>query len=220
MYTGIVRGAFPVTFFNNKPGLLTYGVQLPPELMDEISLGASVNIDGVCQTVIKIENDALYFDASTETLRITTLGDIKLGDNVHVERSAKLSDENGGHILSGHVDGKAKIIKIAKSNFETIITIEIPQPFRKYLFNKGFVALHGCSLTICNYELNSGQFEINLIPETIRLTQFGKKSAGDEINLEIDRQTQVLVDTIERTLEQTLGNSLARILGKASNIKI
>ncbi|MBL4865148.1 MAG: riboflavin synthase subunit alpha [Pseudomonadales bacterium] len=204
MFTGIVRGAFPITSINKKPDLLTYGVQLPADLLDNIALGASVNIDGVCQTVAKIEGNVLFFDASTETLRLTTLSNLKQNDKVHVERSAKASDENGGHLISGHIDGKVTIKKIAKTGNELIITMEVTEPFRKYLFNKGFVALQGCSLTVCDYVLAKGQFEINLIPETVRLTGFGDKKVGDELNLEVDRQSQVLVDTIERTLEKVL----------------
>jgi len=204
MYSGIVKGAFPVVSIDKKPDLLTYGVKLPDNLLEDITIGASVNIDGACQTVTTIDDNIVYFDASTETLRLTTLGSIEKNHNVHVERSAKPNDENGGHILSGHVDGKARITKIAKSGNQTIITIQVPEPFRKYIFNKGFLALHGCSLTACDYKLDSGEFDIHLIPETIRLTTFGDKQAGDEINLEVDRQNQVLVDTIERTLEATL----------------
>jgi riboflavin synthase len=204
MFTGIVRGAFPARAIVRKDSALSYAVDLPEPLRANLRLGASVSVDGVCQTVARLEGSLVHFDANDETLRVTTLGALAEGALVHVERSAQQGDENGGHVLSGHVDGTAEIVGVERSPENLALTVRVPGDLSRYVFNKGFIALQGASLTVNQWDEASETFRVHLIPETIRLTTFGHKRAGDRVNLEIDRQTQVIVDTIDRAVRRAM----------------
>lgn len=202
MYSGIIHGHYPITAVKHRPGLFTFAVELPAPLVKDLKLGASVAIDGVCQTVSKIDGQQVFFDAMQETLDKTTLGSLHLQDSVNVERSLRYGDENGGHELSGHVDGRLTIIDIEQLENNYILTLQVPPNYRKYVFNKGFLAIHGASLTVSDYQPTEGLFKVYLIPETLRLTNLGCFKEGDELNFEIDRRTQVIVDTVENYLSQ------------------
>lgn len=208
MYTGIVAGCFPVVRLDARPGLTSLAVALPDVLREDLALGASVGIDGVCLSVTALESDLVWFDAMQETLSRTTLGRLRAGMQVNVERSAKGQAEIGGHVVSGHVDGLAEIIGIDCPENNHVIRVRVPEPQRPYVFNKGFVALNGCSLTVSNLDVARGEFEVWLIPETLRRTTFMGKQAGDVLNLEVDRQTQVIVDTVTRFLRENGGRFL------------
>jgi riboflavin synthase len=204
MYTGIVQGAFPVRWVNRRERALTYAVELPEALRQGLELGRSVSIDGVCQTVAGLEGSLVTFDAHQETLRVTTLEALNPGVLVHVERSRRADEENGGHVISGHVDGTAEVIAVVASAENHALSLRAPRELGKYIFNKGFLAVHGASLTVNDWVEDAGTFSVHLIPETLRLTTFGQKQPGDRLNLEIDRMTQVMVDTIERTVTRVL----------------
>jgi riboflavin synthase len=214
MFTGIVQGVFPVRRITRGTNALSYSVELPDELRVDLRRGASVAVDGVCQTVAGIDGPLVHFDANDETLRITTLGSLADGSLAHIERSARQGDENGGHVLSGHVDATAEIVGVEPSPGNLALAIRVPPDLGKYVFNKGFIALQGASLTVNGWDEEALTFRVNLIPETIRLTTFGNKRVGDLVNVEIDRQTQVIVDTIDRAMRRALRDrdSLARKL--------
>ncbi len=179
-------------------------MELPEALRAGLERGFSVNVDGVCQTVSDLAGSLVWFDVQQETLRVTTLGELEDGSLVHVERSLKANAENGGHAISGHVDGTVEVVAVVESPDNHTLTLRVPAEFARYVFNKGFVALHGASLTVGAWDERERTFSVYLIPETLRLTTFGQKAVGARLNLEIDRQTQVLVDTIERTLRSVL----------------
>jgi riboflavin synthase len=204
MFTGIVQGAFPVREIVRKDSALSYAIELPESMRAGLKLGASISVDGVCQTVARLEGSLVGFDANDETLRITTLGSLADGALAHVERSARQGDENGGHVLSGHVDGTAEIAGVERSTENLALTCRVPAELSRYLFNKGFIALQGASLTVNSWDETTQTFRVHLIPETLRLTTFGQKKIGDRVNLEIDRQTQVIVDTIDRAIRRAL----------------
>jgi riboflavin synthase len=206
MFTGIVQGAFPVRAIVRKEGALSYAVELPESQRRDLKLGASVSVDGVCQTVARLAGALVHFDANDETLRVTTLGSLVEGALAHVERSARQGDENGGHVLSGHVDGTAEIVGVERSVENLALVLRVPIELSRYVFNKGFIALQGASLTVSGWDDLAQTFRVHLIPETIRLTTFGEKKVGDRVNLEIDRQTQVMVDTIDRAIRRALEN--------------
>lgn len=214
MYTGIVAGAFPLAEVIEQPGLHTLVVALPSELRVDLALGASVGMDGVCLTVTRIDGDRVYFDAMQETLTRTTLGALKAGDRVNIERSAKGQVEIGGHIVSGHVDAMATITRIERPTNNYVITLQIPADYLPYVFNKGFIALNGCSLTVSELDQGTASFRVWLIPETLHRTTFGEKKVGDRINMEVERQTQVIVDTVRRFLQEQLSDrqQLERLL--------
>ena len=205
MYTGIVQRMLPVAVIDKKPGLMTFSLQFDEELLNELELGASVAFNGCCFTVTGIENGLVSFDAIQETLSITNLKYIAEGSMVNVERSAKSDAEVGGHILSGHIIDTAKVVDIELSENNQRWTFQGDPAWLKYVFNKGFLAVNGCSLTVAALERESSQFSINLIPETLSRTNFSLLQVGDEVNIEVEAQTQVIVETVERTVERMLG---------------
>lgn len=205
MFTGIVSGTFPIVELTSRPGLSTFAVELDAPHVAGLAHGASVSLDGVCMTVTKVAGTRAYFDAAAETLGRTTLGQAKVGTRLNVERSAKAGAEIGGHPVSGHVDGLAEITAIERPENNCVITFQLPTAYVRYVFNKGFVSLNGCSLTVCDLDKKAARFRVFLIPETLRLTTFGQSKLGDRVNFEIDRQTQVIVDTIDAAVERALG---------------
>lgn len=201
MFSGIVQTTTRVTHVSDKPGLKSFSVYLSDDMKRDLGIGASVAIDGVCMTVVKIVGNDIYFDAVQETLDKTTIGQLHEGNEVNVERSVKLGDEIGGHHVSGHIHGKATITHMDESlDNNCLLTLKIPENLIKYTFNKGFVALNGASLTIVRVDHQNHSIQVSLIPETLRQTTFNTKQAGDEINIEIEQQTQTIVDTVEKTL--------------------
>ena len=147
----------------------------------------------------EINGARISFDLMKETLRITNLGDIQVGDEVNVERAAKFSDEIGGHLMSGHIMTTAEIVKILTSENNRQIWFKVQDPtLMKYILYKGFIGIDGISLTVG--EVTATRFCVHLIPETLLRTTLGAKKLGDRVNIEIDPQTQAVVDTVERVL--------------------
>lgn len=216
MFTGIVQSLLPVTSLETKPGLTTLGIPMLPKLGENLQLGASVAVDGVCLTVSRMEGDLAFFDAMAETLRITTLGAVKQGGKVNIERSMKAGDEIGGHIVSGHVKSTAEIVQIESSENNHAVTFQADPSAMKYIFSKGFIALDGCSLTIVDVDKEKAQFSVWFIPETLRLTTFGFKQVGDSVNLEIEAKTQAIVDTVEAVLGDRLQEMVQEILQRTA----
>ena len=198
MFTGIVQGVGQIIDIIDQDKLRTYKVKLPAKLTQHIKIGASIANDGCCLTVTDFQDDWVTFDIMQETLALTTLGSKKLNDLVNIERSAKYGDEIGGHVMSGHVSCRASIIDIQKTATNCQMTLAIPERFIKYVLFKGFIGIDGASLTVG--EVKDNQFNIHLIPETLAITTLGSKKIGDEVNIEIDSQTQAIVDTVERVL--------------------
>lgn len=201
MFTGITRGTFPITSVERVPGRLSFAVALPPQLTAGLEIGASVSIDGVCQTVVAIADQDVSFDAIEETLRVTTLDQLKVGTRVAVERSFRVGDEIGGHEVSGHVMGTGKVVEVRRDDGAHDLRIEVPSAWLKYIMPKGFIAVDGSSLTVGAVH-QSGWFEVHLIPETMRLTNLGHKMAGSRVNIELDARTVAIVETVERVLAQ------------------
>ncbi|WP_373602791.1 riboflavin synthase subunit alpha [Aggregatibacter sp. HMT-949] len=199
MFSGIVQGVAPIHSITEKADFRTQVVKLPPEMRKGLAIGASVANNGVCLTVTEINDDLVSFDLMQETLRITNLGALKVGDWVNIERAMQMGAEIGGHILSGHVYCTATISNIIASENNRQIWFELPNTeVMKYILTKGFVAVDGISLTIG--EVRGNQFCVNLIPETLQRTLMGQRKLGDRVNIEIDSQTQAIVDTVERYL--------------------
>ncbi len=198
MFTGITQGKFKIVDIIEKTNLKTLAVELSEKLLENLKIGASVAVSGVCLTVTEIRNNNVLFDVMLETLNKTTLKTLQIGDSVNIERSARLGDEVGGHKVSGHVSAVAEIVDIEESKNNKAITFQCDLEWMKYIFAKGFIALDGCSLTITDPDQESGKFVVWFIPETLETTIFGDKQVGDKVNLEIDPHTQMVVDTVER----------------------
>ncbi len=197
MFTGIVKAIANVTHVKKLVGMIQISLFLVDELIKNLKIGASVSINGVCLTVVKIENNLVFFDIIDETLKLTNLKHLAPNQLVNVERAACFGDEIGGHILSGHIFGTCQISEIAKTENNCVINLRCEdQNLIKYLFKKGYIALDGVSLTLVSVDKEKKTFTVHLIPETLRATTFFEKQVGDEINVEIDYHTQVIVDTV------------------------
>lgn len=197
MFTGIVQSCAPIVSFKRDNGHATMTLLFPEERVRGLQHGASVAVDGACLTVTAIDDACVSFDLMGETLAKTTLGTLHEGDRVNIERSVSLGDEIGGHLLSGHITGTAEIIAIDQPDGNQVITFRVPQEWMKYIFPKGFIALDGASLTIVDVDRTQNIFTVWLIPETLRITTFGFKKAGDRVNVEIDSRTQTIVETVQ-----------------------
>ena len=201
MFTGIVQGTAQIKAITEAANFRTHVVEMPQEMLKGLQIGASVAHNGVCLTVTTIKDNLVSFDLMQETLKITNLGELKAGDFVNIERAMQMGTEIGGHILSGHVYCTADIVKRLPSENNLQIWFQLPnQDMMKYVLTKGFIAVDGISLTIG--EVREQSFCVNLIPETIHRTLIGKKAVGEKVNIEIDPQTQAIVDTVERYLAQ------------------
>ena len=201
MYSGITSGLFEVTSIEKKPGFMTYSVRFNAALLDKLKVGASVSIDGVCQTVVSIIDHDVAFNAIQDTLDRTTLSQLQLGSKVSVERSLNYGDEVGGHEVAGHVIGRGTVHAVRSTENNWDLIIQCPPEWMKYIFTKGFIAVDGSSLTVDHAD-PKGFFTVHLIPETLRLTNFGHKRLGDSVNIELDHRTQTIVATVERVLAE------------------
>lgn len=206
MFTGIVQATCEVVSIQKQAGLKTFEVKMTPELTQGLVTGASVANNGVCLTVTKVLNDKVFFDVMEETLALTNLGKINVGDAVNIERSLTFGTEIGGHIISGHVHTQATVKAVSNTAEHYNIELQVDPHWMNYIFYKGFVGINGCSLTVG--KVSEDGFILHLIPETLKLTNLGHYKAGDKFNIEIDSQTQVIVDTVERVLakKQLLNN--------------
>jgi riboflavin synthase len=189
MFTGIVQGVARVDAVEDRPGLRTLRLVLPAGVGRGLEVGASVSVDGVCLTA-------------------TALLALAPGATVNVERAARADAEVGGHPLSGHVDVQGRVAEVRTPQNNRVLRVALPAPWMRYLFAKGYVAVDGASLTVAEARRErdgSGWFEVWLIPETLRQTTFGAKAVGDALNIEIERATQVVVDTVRDALDERLG---------------
>ena len=201
MYTGIVSGTAPVIAVADGEGIRALTIDLDG-FSEGLQIGASVALDGVCMTVVSMAGTEVRFDAIEETLGRTTLGRATQGHRGNVERSLRMGDELGGHILSGHVMMTAKIIERVERGEGLDLAIENPLEARPYILEKGFIAVDGMSLTIG--EVSDERFALHIIPETLRATTIGDKGVGDSVNIEIDSRTQAVVETVMRNMGDNL----------------
>ncbi len=209
MFTGIVQGTATVEVIEDLQGLRRLRLSFPdPAVLHGAQVGASVAVNGVCLTVTTVDHDRAAFDAMQQTLALTTLGGLLPGERVNVERAARADAEVGGHPLSGHIDTQGRIVALLEPENNRVLRIGVPAPWMRYLFAKGYVAVDGASLTMAEVRREadgSGWFEVWLIPETLHITTLGALREGDAVNLEIDRATQVMVDTVRDAVAERLG---------------
>ena len=199
MFTGIVQGMGRVVSVEQPAAdFRTHTVELPEDMAGGLQTGASVAHNGCCLTVTETDGRTARFDLMAETLDKTNLGRLKAGDLVNLERAARFGDEIGGHLMSGHITATTEILRIERTEHNTTMHFALPAALKPYILPKGFVGLDGCSLTIGS--VGEDSFCVHLIPETLRRTLFGTRQAGNTVNLEIDPQTQAVVDTVGRIL--------------------
>jgi riboflavin synthase len=206
MFTGIVQGIATVDTLTDRPGLRSFRLRFPPGFAAGLEIGASVSCDGVCLTVTALHgDDSAEFDVMQQSLGLTTLGGLAEGGRLNVERAAKDGAEIGGHPLSGHIDVTGTLLAVRQPENNHVLRIGLPPRWMRYVFAKGYIAVNGASLTVAEADRQAGWFEVWLIPETLRMTTFGEKVVGDTLNIEIERSTQVFVDTVRDALDERLG---------------
>ncbi len=183
MFTGIISDVGQVVARDGGRYTIRCGYQA-----ETIALGASIACDGCCLTVTSVKPDGagsiFDVDVSNETLSKTTLGDWQAGTVINLERALRAGDELGGHVVSGHVDGVAKILAITPDGDSQRFSFEVPPGLARFIAPKGSVALSGTSLTV--NEAEGRRFGVNIIPHTLTQTTWGRKTPGDLINIEVD----------------------------------
>ncbi len=183
MFTGLVEEVGEVYSLNKRSDGLVLGIKAS-KVLEDTKLGDSIAVNGVCLTVIKIENDKLFFEVSNETLKRTNLKSIKQKDKVNLERALKASDRLGGHIVQGHIDTEGKIKSMINLGKHTELKVEIPKDYSLLVIEKGSIAIDGISLTINKIENNV--ISINIIPHTLENTNLKYRKVGDNVNIEFD----------------------------------
>ena len=198
MFTGIVSAQGLINKIQKNPDFTTLCIKAPKGFAKNLKRGASVSVNGVCLTVKKGVTHNLEFDVIAETLDKTNLKLLNKNEKVNLERSMQANTEIGGHLMSGHIHGVGVIKDLNDRSHTKDLKIQVPASLMEYLFYKGYVGLNGCSLTIGKVFKSS--FNIHLIPETIKVTNFEGMQKGDLINIEIDQTTINTVETIKKIM--------------------
>ncbi|MBS71374.1 MAG: riboflavin synthase [Thermoplasmata archaeon] len=207
MFSGIVQGTALITSAAQREDILTIEVDLGDKLTQNLEIGASVAIDGVCLTAVEISDGVVKFDLIEETVQCSTLGKERLNSAVNIERSLKFGDEIGGHVVSGHVSSCATIKEIILGKNGRTLLLSCNENEISYLMNKGFVALDGISLTVGEVNRENATFDVHLIPETLAATTIANKNVGDQLNLELDSTTVAAVEAARQMLSNQRCNN-------------
>lgn len=213
MFTGIVGGCYQIVAMDDNTNVLKLTLEVPNFFTKKLKVGASVAIDGICLTVTKLmqstyNNYVIQFDVIEETLNCTYLKYKKVGNFVNLERSLKLGDELGGHILSGHISDTAVIRTISSHDTSRIFEFMINEKWAEYIFPKTSIAVDGVSLTIVEVSGKKKShedqiiFSTHIIPETLRTTTFIYKRTGDLVNIELNSMIKTIVETVKNNLDQ------------------
>ncbi len=183
MFTGIIEDRGKVLRVEYRGQEKRLSIELPSDLT-EVQVSDSININGVCLTVVENREQVIELDLSQETLQRTVLGELKEGDGVNLERALKLTGRLGGHIVTGHIDGIGVISEKREERDFLQLSVRIPESVSRYVVEKGSIAVDGISLTV--NECQEGEIRMTLIPYTIEKTTLRDKKVGDRVNLEAD----------------------------------
>lgn len=183
MFSGIIADAGFIKSIQDRDGGLRLTVATELLGMDDVRLGDSIAVNGVCLTVVKIDGNDFMVDVSRETLNCTT-GLERQGAHVNLEKALRLSDRLGGHLVSGHVDGVGEVVAFNDIGESWRLVVRAPHPLAKYIAVKGSITINGVSLTV--NQVAGNEFEVNLIPHTLEVTTLKELKAGSKVNLEID----------------------------------
>ena len=194
MFTGIIEELGKVVAIEAQPDAKRITFE-GPLVTSDVSRGDSIAVCGACLTAVELEDGRFTADVMNETLRLTNLGDLSVGDPVNLERAMNATTRFGGHMVLGHVDGVGTVVSREPSENWEWVRVSIPEELAKYVVLKGSITIDGISLTV--NEVNGNILGFSLIPETLRLTTLGSKQPGDRVNIEAD----VMAKHIERLLE-------------------
>ena len=194
MFTGIIEELGKVVAIEAQPDAKRITFE-GPLVTSDVSRGDSIAVCGACLTAVELEDGRFTADVMNETLRLTNLGELSVGDPVNLERAMNATTRFGGHMVLGHVDGVGTVVSREPSENWEWVRVSIPEELAKYVVLKGSITIDGISLTV--NEVNGNVLGFSLIPETLRLTTLGSKQPGDRVNIEAD----VMAKHIERLLE-------------------
>ena len=183
MFTGIVEELGEVTAWDELADAARITVR-GPLVTSDAGHGDSIAVNGVCLTVVASTGEAFTADVMKETLTRSSLGALRIGSAVNLERAVRLQDRLGGHLVQGHVDGTAELLAVTPDEHWTVVRIGLPSDLGRYVVEKGSITVDGVSLTVS--AVSQDWFEVSLIPTTLGLTTLGRKAVGDPVNLEVD----------------------------------
>ena len=184
MFTGIIQAVGRVAEHEQRGGDARLVIDAATLGLDDVAIGDSIAVAGACLTVVAIEGSRWTADVSAETLRLTTLGVLRAGDPVNLEKSLRLADRLGGHLVSGHVDGIGTVARIDDDGASQRWSFTAPEGLLRYIAVKGSICVDGASLTVNSVGVDG--FGVTLIPHTLAVTTFGNRRRGDAVNLEVD----------------------------------
>ena len=208
MFTGIIQATGSITRMESRNGDMRLSIATGKLDLSDVVTGDSIAVNGVCLTAVELPGDGFSADVSNETLALTTLGNLKVGSRVNLEKALTLSARLGGHLVSGHVDGIGTVIERSPDARSERFVIEAPQVLARYIAQKGSVCVDGTSLTV--NKVDGARFELNIVPHTLQETIIGDYAAGSEVNLE--------VDLIARYLERLMLGERAGLPGEKTDI--
>ena len=200
MFSGIVQTVGKIESIKDKNHIKTIRIETYGDYLEDIAIGQSVSVDGVCLSLVKKNNEYCEFEAVEETINRTTLGSYKQGSKVNLEKSLKFGDTVGGHFVSGHIHTRGRIVEVELVGESKNILVEIEEKWIKYLTEKGYISVNGASITIGKVSKNT--FYVHLIPETLKTTNLDELIYDNYVNLEFDQTTIAIVDTTERLINQ------------------
>lgn len=200
MFSGIVQTVGKIESIKDKNHIKTIRIETYGDYLEDIAIGQSVSVDGVCLSLVKKNNEYCEFEAVEETINRTTLGSYKQGTKVNLEKSLKFGDTVGGHFVSGHIHTRGRIVEVELVGESKNILVEIEEKWIKYLTEKGYISVNGASITIGKVSKNT--FYVHLIPETLKTTNLDELIYDNYVNLEFDQATIAIVDTTERLINQ------------------
>ena len=200
MFSGIVQTVGKIESIKDKNHIKTIRIETYGDYLEDIAIGQSMSVDGVCLSLVKKNNEYCEFEAVEETINRTTLGSYKQGSKVNLEKSLKFGDTVGGHFVSGHIHTRGRIVEVELVGESKNILIEIEEKWIKYLTEKGYISVNGASITIGKVSKNT--FYVHLIPETLKTTNLDELIYDNYVNLEFDQTTIAIVDTTERLINQ------------------
>lgn len=183
MFSGIVQERGQIKNIKKSSGKTSFIIE-SKKVKENLGIGSSIACNGVCLTIVNLDKNIFEVEAIPETLKLTNLGNLRIGSFINLESSLRLKDELSGHIVLGHIDGMGNIIKIKPEGDSILMTIDFPSNLGKYIAYKGSIAIDGISLTIAS--INNKSFTVALIPHTLEVTTLKEKRIGDMVNLEID----------------------------------
>ena len=184
MFTGLVEAMGTIRELRPVSGAVKIGIEAPSLPVSELSTGESVAVDGVCLTVTRVSGRRFHADVVRETLSITTLGRTRPGHKVNLERSMQLGERLGGHLVQGHVDAVAEVVRLTRTGADVRLRVALAPEIAPFVAYKGSIALNGVSLTVAG--LSDDSFEVAMIPETLSRTNLGTVRAGGALNVEVD----------------------------------